>query len=434
MVFQIGLLGLGTVGTATAQILLEPQGRHPLLAEIEIARVGVRSPDKPRTVTIPSARVTTDLKAIATDPQIDIVVELLGGLEPARGLILEAINNGKHVVTANKAVMSRYGEEIFRAAREAGVYVLLEGAVCGGIPAIRPLKQALCVNRIQQVLGIVNGTTNYILTQMSAVGADFDDVLAEAQRLGYAEADPSADVDGYDAADKIAILASLAFGQQVPLKSVHREGITGITRGDIRYAEQLGFTIKLLAIAQREANDSLQVRVHPTLVPQSHPLANINGVTNAIAIQGEPLGQVTFIGPGAGGGATASAVVSDIANIVALLKSCQRVQAPHPLLSPSYSRQGSVAPIQELVSRFYARIICVDRPGVIGSIGTTFGQHEVSLESIVQLDLKGDLAEIVVITHDVREGNFRSAIEELVDSNAIASISIPSILRVLASS
>ncbi|MFM7425084.1 MAG: homoserine dehydrogenase, partial [Elainella sp.] len=326
MVFKVGLLGLGTVGTGTAEILLDPAQRHPLLQEIEIHRVGVRSLDKPHQVKLPASLLTTDLEAIVTDPEIDIVVEVMGGLEPARSLILQAIAHGKHVVTANKAAIARYGDEIFTAANAAGVYVLLEAAVAGGIPVIEPLKQSLCGNRIQAITGIVNGTTNYILTRMQAEGSDFAAVLADAQQLGYAEADPTADVDGLDAADKLAILASLAFGGRIKLAEVHCEGIRKISAADIAYAERLGFVIKLLATARRvpdtpnSASEQLQVRVHPTLVPHAHPLASVNGVYNAILIEGEPVGQVMFFGPGAGSGPTASAVVADILNIAAILK------------------------------------------------------------------------------------------------------------------
>ena len=431
---KIGLLGLGTVGTGTARIILDPEGRHPLLQEIEIKAVGVRDTSKPRPVQFPPDIMTTDLEAIALDPEIAIVVELIGGLEPARTLILKAIEAGKHVVTANKAVIARHGDEIFSAANAAGVYVLLEAAVGGGIPAIKPLKQSLGVNRITSVMGIVNGTTNYILTQMTAAGADFAEVLKEAQELGYAEADPTADVDGLDAADKIAILTSLAFAGRVKREEVHCEGIRQVSAADINYAQKLGFAIKLLAIAQKTeagkaGKEGLQVRVHPTLVPQHHPLASINGVNNAILVEGEPLGQVMFFGPGAGEGATASAVVSDILNIVALLVSQGNSQKLDPLLSCSHQDYCTVAPITELVTRFYARFLCQDLPGVIGHLGTSFGQFNVSLESVVQIGRDAGLAEIVVVTHDVREGNFRQALEDIREKKAVETI--PSILRVL---
>lgn len=437
--FKVGLLGLGTVGTGTVQILQEPSQRHPLLQELEIYRVGVRSLDKPRTVELPTHLLTTDLDAIVTDPDIDIVVEVMGGLEPARSLILKAITHGKHVVTANKAVIARFGAEIFTAANEAGVYVLLEAAVGGGIPVIQPLKQSLGANRIQAVTGIVNGTTNYILTRMQNEGADFADVLADAQRLGYAEADPTADVDGLDAADKIAILASLAFGGRIKLADVHCEGIRQVSAADIAYADKLGFVIKLLAIAKRnptapEAPEELQVRVHPTLVPKEHPLASVNDVYNAILVEGEPLGQVMFFGRGAGAGPTASAVVSDILNIAAVLKAnlvLPQVEqkAAHPLLACSHQHYSAIAPIEALTTRFYVRFLTQDYPGVIGKLGTCFGNHQVSLESIVQIGIHDGLAEIVVVTHDVCEGNFRKALDEMRTLEAVKSI--PSVLRVL---
>jgi homoserine dehydrogenase len=429
--FKIGLLGLGTVGTGTAEILLHPEGRHHLLQEIEIEKVGVKSIDKPRQVELPPEKITTDLESIVTDPEIDIVVELLGGLEPARSLILQAIDRGKHVVTANKAVIARYGAEIYTAANEARVYVLLEAAVGGGIPIIKPLKQSLGVNRISRVIGIVNGTTNYILTQMTLEGADFTEVLQQAQQLGYAEADPTADVDGLDAADKIAILTSLAFGGRVKREDVYCEGIRQVSAADINYAEKLGFTIKLLAIGQKISDEpeEIQIRVHPTLVPKNHPLASINGVYNAILVEGEPLGQVMFYGPGAGAGPTASAVVSDILNIVGILKSSGKTKNLDPVLSCSHQHYCTVKPIDSLVTRFYARFLCRDIPGVIGHLGTCFGDNNVSLESVVQIGFQNDLAEIVVVTHDVREGNFREALAEMRHLEAIESI--PSILRVL---
>lgn len=430
--FKVGILGLGTVGTGTVQLLLDATGRHPLLQELEIYRVGVRNLDKSRAVSLPEKVVTTDLEAIVSDPDIDIVVELIGGIEPARSLILKAISRKKHVVTANKAVIARYGDEIFTAANAAGVYVMLEAAVGGGIPVIQPLKQSLSVNRITAVTGIVNGTTNYILTAMHQQGSDFADVLAEAQKLGYAEADPTADVDGLDAADKIAILASLAFGGRIKLQDVYCEGIRNVTGADIAYAQKLGFVIKLLAIAKSphpptSAHPPLSLRVHPTLVPQSHPLASINGVYNAILVEGEPLGQVMFFGPGAGAGATASAVVSDLLAIAAVLKT--GTTKPQPLLTCSHQDYCAASPMDDLVTRFYARFLTQDHPGVIGKLGTCFGNYGVSLESVVQTGIRDNLAEIVVVTHDVREGDFHASLDEIRTLEAINSI--PSLLRVL---
>ena len=431
--FKIGLLGLGTVGTGTVRILQDRWGRNPLLGEIDIYRVGVRSLAKEREVQLPKESVTTDLQSIVTDPDIDIIVELLGGLEPARSLILTAIANKKHIVTANKAVIARHGQEIYEAANQAGVYVLLEAAVGGGIPIIKPLKQSLGANRIESIMGIVNGTTNYILSQMTSAGAEFEAVLAEAQALGYAEADPSADVDGLDAADKIAILASLGFGGRVKREDVYCEGVRGVSSVDIAYADRLGFVIKLLAIAtgqQGEVSESLQLRVHPTLLPKAHPLANINGVYNGILVSGDPLGEVMFYGRGAGAGPTASAVVSDILNIVGILSSSDENPALDPLLSCVHQHYCQVTPIAELQTRFYARFLCRDLPGVIGHLGLAFGNHNVSLESIVQIGFQADKAEIVVVTHQVREGNFRLALQEIAQLEGVQTIA--SVLRVLA--
>ncbi len=425
---KLGILGLGTVGTGTVQLLQDVVGRNPLLQEVEIYRVGVRSLAKIRDVELPADVLTTDLESIVNDPAVDIVVELIGGLEPARSLILQALKNGKHVVTANKAAIARFGAEIFTTANQAGVYVMLEAAVGGGIPVIQPLKQSLSVNRIHTITGIVNGTTNYILTRMQTEGSNFSDVLADAQRLGYAEADPTADVDGLDAADKIAILASLGFDGRINLEEVYCEGIRQVSKTDITYAEKLGFVIKLLAIAKQYTPSSpLSVRVHPTLVAKTHPLASINGVYNAILVEGEPIGQVMFFGPGAGAGATASAVTSDILNLVAVLKTS--TTNPNPLLTCGHQDYCEIAPITELVTRFYARFLTKDQPGVIGKLGTCFGNYGVSLESVVQTGFQEGLAEIVVVTHDVREGDFRQALTEIQNLEAIDSI--PSLLRVL---
>jgi len=448
LVINVGLLGLGTVGSGTAKILLDPAHRHPLVSRLALAKVGVRSLDKPRPVDIPADHLTTDLESIVSDPSIDIVVELIGGLEPARSLILKAISHGKHVVTANKAVIARYGDEIFTAANAAGVYVLLEAAVGGGIPVVQPLKQALGVNHIHAVTGIINGTTNYILTRMQQEGGDFEAILADAQRLGYAEADPSADVDGLDAADKIAILASLAFGGRIKLSEVYSEGIRHVTAADITYANRLGFVIKLLAIARRcppdpkaaaatesgnEPVDELQLRVHPTLVPEAHPLATVNDVYNAILVEGDPIGQVMFFGPGAGEGPTASAVVSDIINIAATLISSQATtitpQTANPLLACTHQHYCKVSPMADLVSRFYLRLLAEDQPGVIGKLGLCFGRHHVSLESIVQIGMRDHRAEIVIVSHEVTEANFQTALDEIREFPEISSV--PSVLRVL---
>jgi homoserine dehydrogenase len=428
MTIGIGLLGLGTVGAGVASILATPEGRHPLVAELALERVAVRDLSRPRPVQIPADRLVTDPEAVVDDPAVDIVVEVMGGLEPARSLILRAIAAGKPVVTANKAVIARYGEEIAAAAAQKGVYVLIEAAVGGGIPIIEPLKQSLGGNRIQKVSGIINGTTNYILSRMADEGAAYGAVLADAQQLGYAEADPAADVEGGDAADKIAILSSLAYGGSVPRAAIPTEGINTLDARDVAYAAQLGYVVKLLAVAHylgtaADGSAQLDVRVHPTLLPKGHPLAGVHGVNNAILVEGDPVGQVMFYGPGAGAGPTASAVVADILNIAGIRQAAGAHARLDPLLAASSWRPCQLIDTARTTHRNYVRLSTSDEAGVIGKIGTCFGQAGVSIQSIVQFETQSNQAEIVVITHDVLEANFRSAlaaIGALGDVHAVA--------------
>lgn len=437
MTIGIGLLGLGTVGAGVAEILANPEGRHPLVAELALRRVAVRNLKRPRAAEVAAELLTTEAEAVVDDPAVDIVVEVLGGLEPARSLILRAIAAGKPVVTANKAVIARHGEEIAAAAAAAGVYVLLEAAVGGGIPIIEPLKQSLGANRIQRVSGIINGTTNYILSRMAAEGADYGAVLADAQRLGYAEADPAADVQGADAADKIAILTGLAYGGSVPRQAIPTEGIDRLDARDVAYAEKLGYVVKLLAVAQRidskassgkpSGEDAggdpdallLDVRVHPTLLPRSHPLAGVNGVFNAILVEGDPVGQVMFYGPGAGAGPTASAVVADILNIAGIRQATLTAGPAggavglDPLLAAGSWRRCRLIDGALTTHRNYVRLRTSDEAGVIGRIGTCFGEAGVSIQSIVQFEAHSDAAEIVVITHEVLEERFRQALDAI---------------------
>jgi len=433
MTIGIGLLGLGTVGAGVAEILATPQGRHPLVGKLALRRVAVRDLNRPRPVQLDPALLVTDPEVVVDDPAVDIVVEVMGGLEPARSLILRAITAGKPVVTANKAVIARYGEEIAAAAAARGVYVLLEAAVGGGIPIIEPLKQSLGANRIERVSGIINGTTNYILSRMASEGADYGAVLADAQRLGYAEADPAADVQGGDAADKIAILTGLAYGGSVSREAIPTEGIDQLDARDVAYADKLGFVVKLLAVSQRidrsdpDGNDTqwLDVRVQPTLVPRSHPLAGVNGVNNAILVEGEPVGQVMFFGPGAGAGPTASAVVADILNIAGIREACHQLEGAglDPLLAAGSWRQCRLVDGNETTHRNYVRLRTSDQAGVIGQIGTCFGEAGVSIQSIVQFEADSEAAEIVVITHEVLEADFRralAAIEALPAVNGVA--------------
>jgi homoserine dehydrogenase len=428
MTIGIGLLGLGTVGAGVAAILASPTGRHPLVGELALKRVAVRDLNRPRPIELSGELLTTDPEAVVDDPSVDIVVEVMGGLEPARSLILRAIAAGKPVVTANKAVIARYGEEIAAAAAQRGVYVLIEAAVGGGIPIIEPLKQSLGGNRIQKVSGIINGTTNYILSRMADEGAAYGAVLADAQQLGYAEADPAADVEGGDAADKIAILSALAYGGSVPRGAIPTEGINTLDARDVAYAAQLGYVVKLLAVAQylgtaADGAAQLDVRVHPTLLPKGHPLAGVHGVNNAILVEGDPVGQVMFYGPGAGAGPTASAVVADILNIAGIRQAAGAHARLDPLLAASSWRPCQLIDTARTTHRNYVRLSTSDEAGVIGKIGTCFGEAGVSIQSIVQFETQSAQAEIVVITHDVLEANFRSAlaaIGALSDVHAVA--------------
>ena len=428
MTIGIGLLGLGTVGAGVAAILASPTGRHPLVGELALKRVAVRDLNRPRPIELSGELLTTEPEAVVDDPSVDIVVEVMGGLEPARSLILRAIAAGKPVVTANKAVIARYGEEIAAAAAQKGVYVLIEAAVGGGIPIIEPLKQSLGGNRIQKVSGIINGTTNYILSRMADEGVAYGAVLADAQQLGYAEADPAADVEGGDAADKIAILSALAYGGSVPRGAIPTEGINTLDARDVAYAAQLGYVVKLLAVAQHlgtaaDGAAQLDVRVNPTLLPKGHPLAGVHGVNNAILVEGDPVGQVMFYGPGAGAGPTASAVVADILNIAGIRQAAGAHARLDPLLAASSWRPCQLIDTARTSHRNYVRLSTSDEAGVIGKIGTCFGEAGVSIQSIVQFETQSAQAEIVVITHDVLEANFRSAlaaIGALSDVHAVA--------------
>ena len=413
----VGLLGLGTVGCGVAGILQTPEGRHPLVAELELVRVAIRDLQRPRPIALPESVLTNDPQAVVDDPAVQVVVEVMGGIEPARTLIMRAIAAGKAVVTANKAVIARHGEEIAAAAAAAGVYVLIEAAVGGGIPIIEPLKQSLGGNQIERVSGIINGTTNYILSRMAQEGVAYDVVLKEAQDLGYAEADPAADVEGLDAADKIAILSGLAFGGPIDRASIPTQGINNLQSRDVEYAKQLGYAVKLLAVAERLNSDvrtspslPLSVRVQPTLIPLEHPLAGVNDVNNAILVEGDPIGRVMFYGPGAGAGPTASAVVADILNIAGIRQLGEVNGNVDPLLAASSWRSCHLVESSDIRHRNYVRFNADDTPGVIGRIGSCFGERDVSIQSIIQFDASNVGAEIVVITHEISQGQMKDAL------------------------
>ena len=417
----IGLLGLGTVGQGVANIISQPKDRHPLVGELELVSVAVRNLKKKRDISIPDSILTTNPTEIINNPNIQIVVEVMGGIEPAKSLIIQAIRAGKSVVTANKAVIARHGEEISNEAKAAGVYVLIEAAVGGGIPIIEPLKQSLGGNQITKVSGIINGTTNYILSRMDKEGVNYAEVLKEAQVLGYAESDPAADVEGSDAADKIAILSGLAFGGAINRANIPTTGINLLEDIDVNYARKLGYGIKLLAISEkgetqssREDSQPLSVWVEPTLVPEDNPLAGVNGVNNAILVEGNPIGQVMFLGPGAGSGPTASAVVADILNIAGIQSMSEdKIFNLDPLLSAKGWRSCHVAEKEQITKKNYIRLIAEDSPGVIGEIGTIFGNKKISIESIVQFDAKDKKAEIVVITHKINQGQLEEALLDI---------------------
>ena len=418
----IGLLGLGTVGQGVANIISSPNDRHPLVGELELMGVAVRDLKKKRDISLPDSILTTNPIEIVNNPAIQIVIEVMGGIEPAKSLIIQAIRAGKSVVTANKAVIARHGEEISNEAKAAGVYVLIEAAVGGGIPIIEPLKQSLGGNEITKVSGIINGTTNYILSRMDKEGVNYADVLREAQELGYAESDPAADVEGSDAADKIAILSGLAFGGAINRADIPTTGINLLEAIDVNYARKLGYGIKLLAIAEKEKTHSksersqpLSIWVEPTLVPEQNPLAGVNGVNNAILVEGNPIGQVMFFGPGAGSGPTASAVVADILNIAGIqsMSKDKNTFNLDPLLSAKSWRSCHVAEEKEINKKNYIRLITEDTPGVIGEIGRIFGQKKISIESIVQFDASNNGAEIVVITHKIKQGQLQQAILDI---------------------
>jgi len=426
----IGLLGLGTVGQGVANIISNPDGRHPLVEELKLVGIAVKDLKKKRDFAINNSILTTNPQEIINSPDVQIVVEVIGGIEPARSLILEAIRAGKSIVTANKAVIARHGKEIANEAKAAGVYVLIEAAVGGGIPIIEPLKQSLGGNQITKVSGIINGTTNYILSRMDKEGAAYDDVLKDAQELGYAESDPAADVEGLDAADKIAILSGLAFGGTIKRSDIPTVGINLLEEIDVTYAKQLGYGIKLLAISEKGTTQiengkslPLSVWVEPTLVPGDHPLSGVNGVNNAILVEGDPIGQVMFYGPGAGSGPTASAVLADILNIAGIESmSKDKTSSLDPLLSAESWRTCHVADENEIIKKYYIRLIAEDTPGVIGQIGTLLGKREISIESIVQFDASNSEAEIVVITHRIKQGQLKEALIDIKNLREIKKI------------
>ena len=404
---EIGILGLGVVGSGTVDLL--QRNREEIERKIglplHIKRIAVRDLNKQRAVEVDRALLTNDPYEVLNDPDIDIVCELIGGVEPAREFVLHALERGKHIVTANKEMIAKAGHGLMEAASRQNLDFQFEGSVAGGIPIIQPMKNALAGNQVQEVMGIINGTTNYILTKMTHDHADFDAVLKEAQAHGYAEADPTSDIEGYDAQYKIAILASIAFTSRVHVADVHVEGITRVSRADIEYADELGYIVKLLGIAKRVGGDRMQVRVHPALLPKEHPLAATHDVYNAIMVKGDSVGDVMFYGRGAGAGPTGSAVVGDIIDVCRNLRcgSTGRV-------SCTCFEQKTVQHIDEVVTRHYILMEVQDRPMVLSAIAGVFGDYDINIEAMVQKTIQGKQTDIVWVMHEAPGRNIRQAL------------------------
>jgi homoserine dehydrogenase len=413
---KVGLLGFGIVGGSTARILRDHATEISRRAgvDIEVSRVAVRSLAKAREIDLPPDMMTTDPWAVVTDPDVQIVVEVMGGIEPARDLILEAIKNGKHIVSANKELLSTLGQDVMQAADTAGVDLLFEAAVGGGIPIIRPMKESLAGDRVRRVMGIVNGTTNFILTRMSETGESFPEALQEAERLGYTELDPSADIEGFDAAQKLAILASIAFNARVRAGDVHREGISKVTSADIAAAHDLGYEVKLLAVAELDEGE-ISARVHTAMIPRTHPLASVRDVFNAVFVEGEEVGELMFLGRGAGGGPTGSAVVGDIVEIARNIVTGGR--------SPggSYYAEPRIRPQDETHVRYYCVLSVLDQSGVLANVAGAFANHNVSIASVRQEGV-GDQATLVLITHTATEGEHQATFNDLQSLDVVKAI------------
>ncbi|MEQ8153650.1 MAG: homoserine dehydrogenase [Clostridiaceae bacterium] len=421
---KIALLGLGNVGRGVWKIINEnsEEIRKRSGYNVEIAKVLVRDKNKARGVDVPEELLTTDYNDILNDDEIKIVVELMGGITPAKEYMLQAMRKNKHVVTANKMVLATEGDELFETADKQGVMFYYEASVAGGVPIIQGVNESLAANKIEQLYGIINGTTNYILTKMELDGMDFKDALKEAQEKGYAEADPTSDIEGYDAAYKLGILASLAFGAKVDFNKIYREGITKINSTDISFAKELGYVIKLLAIAKDEGNE-LELRVHPTLIPKTHPLANVYDSFNAIFIKGNAVGDLMYYGRGAGDLPTGSAVVADILSI---LRNEGNLENYSAVKNNLWKRE--IKPVSKINRRYYLRITVKDKPGVLGEITTIFGNHNVSMKSIIQRGRENESATLVIVTHHANEGDLMNALEKIKELDVLESVD--NILRI----
>ena len=413
---KIGLLGLGTVGCGTVAVLERNADEISRRAGrgIRVVAAAARDLSRPRACDLEDVRLTSNPVEVVDDPEVEVVVELMGGTEPARELVLRAIAAGKHVVTANKALIALHGNEIFARAHERGVVVAFEAAVAGGIPIIKALREGLAGNRIDWVAGIINGTGNFILTEMRDHGRDFADVLAEAQSLGYAEADPTFDVEGIDAAHKLCILAAIAFGIPLQFDRIHIEGISRITREDVSFANELGYRIKHLGIARR-AEGGFELRVHPTLIPERRLIANVDGVMNAVMVKGDAVGQTMYYGAGAGSEPTASAVVADMVDVVREFSLEPESRVPYLAFHSHALSEGAVLSMREVETAYYLRLFARDEPGVLADVTRVLGDRGISIEAVIQKQPEPgvDHIPVILLTHRVSEGQMDAAIEQL---------------------
>jgi homoserine dehydrogenase len=422
---QVGLLGMGTVGCGTWTVLKRNEEEITRRAgrPIRITWIATRTLDRAHQATrgAKGVQLTTDPEVVIDRPDVDIIVELIGGIEPAKSYVLRAIANGKHVVTANKALLARHGNEIFAAAQKAGVMVAFEAAVAGGIPIIKALREGLTANRIEWIAGIINGTSNFILSEMRATGAPFATVLAEAQARGYAEADPTFDVEGIDAAHKLTIMSAIAFGVPMQLDKVYTEGITRLTREDLRYAEELGYRIKLLAITRRASvagsanSEGIELRVHPTLVPAKRLIANVEGAMNAVLVKADAVGATLYYGPGAGAEPTASAVIADLVDVTRMHTADPEHRVPHLAFQPDQLSSIPFLPMGEVRTSYYLRMRVLDRPGVLADITRILADREISIEAMIQKEPPEgeDRTDIILLTHQSIERQIVDAIAKI---------------------
>jgi len=413
---RVGLLGIGTVGSGTFEVLARNQEeiRRRAGTGIQITVVADLDTARAESIVTGRARVVADAAAVVADPDVDVVVELIGGYGIAKQLVLEAIRQGKHVVTANKALLAVHGTEIFAAARERGVTVAFEAAVAGGIPIIKALREGLTANRIEWVAGIINGTTNFILSEMRAKGLDFGVVLKEAQRLGYAEADPTFDIEGVDAAHKATILSAIAFGVPVQFAKAHVEGITALQAADIRYAEQLGYRIKLLGIARRR-DSGIELRVHPTLIPSTRLIANVEGAMNAVVVKADAVGTTLYYGKGAGSEPTASAVIADLVDIARLQTADPGHRVPSLAFQPGSLADTPILPIADVVTSYYLRLVVADKAGVLARITGILAENDISIDAVLQREsAEGEKqTDLIILTHDTVEGRMAAALAQM---------------------